>query len=166
MIGLGNIVPQATSQASINGPASAWRAARVFLLLAALPLLAYTIAVLLAPALVLRIVYGSASDYTHLAVAVQLLVLAGLPGYVTEIIISFLHGISAAPRAFIINATGTLATVALVIPLIAVFGLTGACVVLMLANVSRLLHACVVLARITALEPPRSISPQLARPLA
>jgi O-antigen/teichoic acid export membrane protein len=148
--GLGNIIPQTAAQAKAQGNAHAWRATRTYALVIIVPIILYSAAALIAPKLILQFMYGGASAYVELSLAVRLLILAGLAGTVGDFVVSFLHGIAALPFAVAMNAIGTLATMALALPLISALGLSGACLAFIGGSVSRLVAARYVLSRTTA----------------
>lgn len=148
MLGLCNIIPQTASQASTQGSAHAWRATRAYIFLAMPPILAYSAVLLIAPEQVLSIVYGTGSEYLGMSLAVRLLVVAALVGYAADVVVSFLHGVSAVRLAFFITAIGALATAVLAVPLIGVLGVIGNCLTHIGANVARLVAARQVLVRL------------------
>lgn len=152
-IGFGNIIPQVAAKANKDGGAAAWHAVRAYAVLAVILIAGYCMLVLAVPSPILSVLYGAESGYAGLATTLRLLILAGLIGYLTEVVISYLHGISAAPMAFGINLIGTLATVALAIPLVDRFGLEGACLALMGANILRLAAARHALIKATTMQP-------------
>ncbi|PZW40798.1 O-antigen/teichoic acid export membrane protein [Humitalea rosea] len=150
IVGLANIIPQTAAQARVKGNAHAWRATRVYVVLTILPLALYSGAVLVAPELSLRLLYGAQSEYLGLTEAVRLLVIAGLAATLTEVVIAFLHGIGEVPSALAINAIGTVATLVLAVVLIADLGLTGSCLALIGGSAARLVAAHYVLTQATA----------------
>lgn len=152
-IGFGNIVPQAAAQASKGGHAAAWRAVQAYAVLAVIPILGYTALVLAVPSPILAALYGAGSEYAELTTVLRLLIIAGLASYVTELVVWYLHGISAVPLAFGINAAGALATAAFVLPLISQLGLKGACLTVIGANLVRLTIARHFLLKTTAAQP-------------
>jgi O-antigen/teichoic acid export membrane protein len=151
--GLGNIIPQTAAQAQEKGNAHAWRATRTYALIIIVPIVLYSAAALIAPKLILQSMYGGASPFVDLSLAVRLLILAGLAGTIGDFVVSFLHGITALPSAVTMNAIGTFTTMALALPLISAFGLSGACLAVVGGSVVRLMAARHVLSRTTA-EPP------------
>ena len=147
---LGNVVPQAAAQAKSGGNVHAWRASSVYISMIMFPVALYSISILIMPEAFLRFFYGSDSEYLDLSAAVRLLTIAGLAGAVGEVVISFLHGVTAVPSALAINAVGTLTTMALAVPLIAASGLTGGCLALIAGSVFRLAAAHYVMAKLLA----------------
>jgi O-antigen/teichoic acid export membrane protein len=143
-----NLLPQTVSQAKVNGNARAWHVARSYALMAMLPILTYSAVVLVAPELVLWVFYGGASGYLDLTLAIRLLILAALLQYAADAVVCFLHGVGAVRHAFFIAATGVLGAAVLAVPLIGAFGLVGACVTLISANMVRLTAARSVLGRL------------------
>lgn len=146
IIGLCNIIPQVASQASINGNDQAWRATRGYAILTLPVLLSYSGLVLIMPRAVLRILYGTHSDYLQLATPLRLLIVGGLASFAAEIVISYLHGVSAARLAFFVNGIGALTTAALAWPMTRA-GLLGACITVVVANAARVVAARSMLAR-------------------
>jgi O-antigen/teichoic acid export membrane protein len=141
MLGLCNIIPQTSSQASVQGYAHAWRAARAYVFLATPPILIYSVVLLVAPEAILGVLYGSGSGYLDMSLAVRLLAVAALAGYAADVVVSFLHGVSQVRRAFFITATGALATAVLAVPLIGMMGAIGNCLTHLGANIVRLAAA-------------------------
>ena len=80
----------------------------------------------------------------------RLLVLVSLTTFLTETVISYLHGVTSVAKAMTINFVGAAASVTLSIPLVLWFGLVGGCLALLLANFARLAVVRVALARVTA----------------
>jgi O-antigen/teichoic acid export membrane protein len=146
IIGLCNIIPQVASQASVHGNRQAWRSARGYAVLTLPVLLLFSVLVLIMPGAALRIVYGAHSDYLELATPLRLLVLGGLASFIVEIVISYLHGVSAPRLAFFVNGIGALTTAVLAWPMTQ-GGLTGACITVVLASATRLFAARAMLMR-------------------
>lgn len=138
LISLGNIIPQTAAQARRQGNANAWRAARSYALLALPCFLGYAILVVTVPQSILIAFYGADSEYAGLTDVVRLLVVGALAGYAADIVVSFLHGVVELRLATRINAVGMLTVLVLAWPLVAQFGLTGACMVVIAANLARL----------------------------
>jgi O-antigen/teichoic acid export membrane protein len=67
-------------------------------------------------------------------------------------ICSYLHGIDAARSAFDINAFGLMATAVLALPLVALWGVTGAALTIAGGNAVRLIASCQQLTRSIANE--------------
>ena len=150
ILGLGNVIPQVASSASMQGNAHAWRTTRGYALIAAPPIVLYTVAVLAAPMHVLRLFYGSNSAFLALGWPIRLLILGGLANFAIEIVSAFLHGIASVRRAAKINMIGLIAIAIVAGPLIGFFGLVGGCAAVLLANLVRLAVARWELAQVTA----------------
>jgi O-antigen/teichoic acid export membrane protein len=162
LISLGNIIPQATAQASRQGKAEAWRAARAYACFALPFFVGYAALVLALPGQILLLFYGAASAYTDLATVLRLLALGALLGYAADIFIAFLHGVVALRLATLINAIGLLATLALSWPLVGQFGLVGGCLMAIAANLARLAACRSAMAKVVG----PSHSPAAPSPLA
>jgi O-antigen/teichoic acid export membrane protein len=162
LISLGNIIPQATAQASRHGKAEAWRAARAYACFALPFFVGYAALVLALPGQILLLFYGAASAYTDLATVLRLLALGALLGYAADIFIAFLHGVVALRLATLINAIGLLATLALSWPLVGQFGLVGGCLMAIAANLARLAACRSAMAKVVG----PSHSPAAPSPLA
>ena len=79
-LGIGNAIPQAAAHAHVtDGVHGAWRTARGYILFGIPPILAICAAGLVAPQLLLRLMYGASSPYLDAALTVQLLVVAMAP---------------------------------------------------------------------------------------
>lgn len=150
ILGLANIIPQAAASACGEGYRHAWRTVRGYLFLAAPPILTYSVAVFVLPEDALRLLYGEASQYVHLALPLRLLIMVSVTGFATEAVVAFLHGLALVRRAALINAAGTATSLALAFPLIDRFGLIGGCAALLLANFVRLALANIAVTRLTA----------------
>lgn len=158
LIGLYNVIPSAASRASARGVGAAWRAARGYALLAVPPVLGYAALLLIAPQQVIAFVYGDAEAYADLALVVRLLVLAVLLGHVSDVVLSFLHGIAAIRTAFLINAIGAAATALIAVPLTASLGVAGTCATHLGTNLVRLGAAWQGLARLLGRQPARPVA--------
>ncbi|MBY0295190.1 MAG: hypothetical protein K2X71_03990 [Methylobacterium sp.] len=150
VIGLCNIIPQTAALAHAGGKAAAWRAARPFALAGAPVAVLFFLVLVLVPELLLTLVYGAESPYRDLTLPVRLLAVWALTNYTTDMICSYFHGVEAARLALVVNAMGAAATLAAAVPLVAGFGLTGACLALCLAGIARLAVAQWMLGRLIA----------------
>jgi O-antigen/teichoic acid export membrane protein len=140
-MGIGNAIPQAAAEAHLSGGAhAAWRTGRGYLLFGLPPILAICAAGLIAPQLLLRLMYGASSPYLDATLAVQLLIVAGAAEYIGEMISKTLLGVGAGRLAALITVLG-LASAVLTLPLIIPFGVVGAALALAIANVVRLIVA-------------------------
>jgi len=138
ILGLGNLIPQIVAGARGRGLTEAWRVARTYTLIAALPIAVYSLLICLWPADVLRLFYGNGSDYLGLELALRLLVINTLLGFYVESVLAFLHGASLVGRAAEVNLYGTLCVVLLALPAILLFGIVGGCLALIAGNLLRL----------------------------
>lgn len=151
-LGIGNAIPQAAAQARLShGPFGAWRVARGYLVFGLPAILAICAAGLLAPQLILRLMYGASSPYIDAALCVQLLVVAGLTEYIGEMIGKALLGIGAGRLASLVIVLGLAASV-LTVPLIIPLGVLGAALAVTIANVIRLFVAWLALRWLIAKE--------------
>ena len=104
-LGIGNAIPQAAAHAHVtDGVHAAWRTARGYILFGLPPILAICVAGLVAPQLLLRLMYGASSPYLDAALAVQLLVVAMAAEYVGEMIGKTLLGVGAGRLASLVIA--------------------------------------------------------------
>lgn len=155
IMGLCNIIPSTAARVHEHGHAAAWRASRVFMLLAVPPLVSYAVLILAFPDWMLWLFYGAASDYAGMGAVVQLLVLGSLAGHGPDLLNAFLHGVGAAPRAFMLNAIGAAVALTLAWPMISTFGLAGGALALLAANLVRLVASGMLLRVMAAAEAPR-----------
>ena len=159
-LGIGNAIPQAAAQARLSsGVFGAWRVARGYLLFGLPPILVICAAGLLAPQLVLRLMYGASSPYLDTALTVQLLVVAAVAEYFGEMIGKTLLGVGAGGLASTVTVLG-LVTAVFMLPLIPWLGVVGAAIALAIANLIRLIVAWVAMRWLIAKETP---STELAR---
>ena len=146
ILGIGTVIPQAAAQARLSGGITgAWRAARGYVLFGSPPIFIFCAFVLLAPQFSLRFIYGADSQYLDMSLCVQLLVVASASEYIGEMIAKTLLGAELGGLAFLTNATGVVGAV-MALPLIIPFGVLGACVALVIANLIRLVCAWLILA--------------------
>lgn len=150
IIGLGNLIPQAAAMARVRGETEAWRTARHYALLAAPAIIVFSGIVLVAPEMVLRLLYGAKSEYLSAVVPLRIMALVNLSGFAIEIVLSFLCGIARIRLAFGVNFAGMVATVVLAPPLIGAFGLGGGCAALLLSNVARIALVRLALLNVTS----------------
>lgn len=150
VLGLCNVIPQMAARAHPRGKAEAWRAAQPFAL-AGLPVAGLFLSVIVvAPTPILGLIYGAASPYLELATPVRLLAAAAATAYLTDMVCSYFHGVDAPRQALVVNAGGAAASVATAFPLIAWYGLEGACVAVCVGGALRLLVAQILLGRLLA----------------
>ncbi|MCC7250781.1 polysaccharide biosynthesis C-terminal domain-containing protein [Hyphomicrobium sp.] len=151
ILGLCNVIPQTVARArEESGNVAAWEAARVYMLIGVVPALGYYALVALWPSLPLSVFYGSQSPYAALTAPVQIIVLAWSTGYFIDIICSYLHGMNRARSSLIVNVIGALTVLVLAAPLIEFYGLIGACLTLVIANLFRLTAAVYMQKRTTS----------------
>jgi O-antigen/teichoic acid export membrane protein len=152
ILGIGNAIPQAAAQAYLSGGvAAAGSTARGYILFGLPPILAICVGGLLAPEILLRLLYGAASPYLDVSLSVQLLVVAGAVEYVAEMISKTLLGVQRGRLAFKVNVVGITATV-LTLPLIIPLGVVGACLGLAIAYSVRLVCAASAMAWVITSE--------------
>jgi O-antigen/teichoic acid export membrane protein len=153
LIGLQNVIPQTAAHAQHSGGnAEAWRASRTYVLMGLPPIVGYYGVVFLVPSLFLSLFYGAGSPYVSLTVPLQILAVAWVMGYVTDMTCSYLHGVNSARLALVINMLGAVAVAVLALPLITTLGLIGGCAALLGANFLRLLLSYHIQKRVTADE--------------
>jgi O-antigen/teichoic acid export membrane protein len=150
MVGLCNIIPQTAAQASAGGVAGAWRASRYYAWIGFLPTLLYYAFIMGSPETMLTVFYGSHSKYASADVAVQILGVAFILNYVSEMFCSFLHGISLPRIALNINLIGSVAVVLVFVLLFPMTGWMAAAVALAVANAMRLFLSLSTLKRLVS----------------
>jgi O-antigen/teichoic acid export membrane protein len=159
-LGIGNAIPQAAAQARISsGVFGAWRVARGYILFGLPPILVISAAGLLAPQLVLLLMYGVLSPYLDTALTVQFLIVAAVAEYVGDMIGKTLLGVGAGRLASTVTVLG-LVTAVFTLPLIPWLGVVGAAIALAIANLIRLVAAWLALRWLIAKE---TRSTELAR---
>jgi O-antigen/teichoic acid export membrane protein len=152
ILGMGNAVPQAAAHAHVtDGVHGAWRTARGYILFGLPPIVAICVAGLVAPQLLLRLMYGASSPYLDAALAVQLLVVAMAAEYVGEMIGKTLLGVGAGRLASLVIGISFAAAV-LTLPLIMMLGVVGAALALAITNLIRLVVAWLALRWLSAKE--------------
>jgi O-antigen/teichoic acid export membrane protein len=129
---------------------------RGYLLFGLPPILAICAAGLLAPQLLLSLMYGSPSPYRDAALTVQLLAVAVAAEYVGEMIGKSLLGVGAGRLSSLVILLG-LASAVLTLPLIIYFGVVGAALALAVTNVIRLIIAWVAMSWLIAKETSREL---------
>ncbi len=156
LLGLSNVIPQVAARA-LRRPdepapdpdgaearrcrARSWQAVRPYLLTGLPIVFAFYGLVLAAPGPALRVLYGAGSEYLALTAVVQILAVAAMLAYGADMLSSFLHGINAPRAALGVNIGGAVVVLALAVPAVRLFGLTGSCVALAAASAVRLLGA-------------------------
>lgn len=150
LLGLCNVIPQTAAQKFREGYGVAWQAARPYALAGAVPILLGYGALLLAPELVLRVVYGADSTYVDLVLPIRILAAGWLLGYAADMVCSYMHGVDAARLALLINALGAMSAAALFVPLAKSHGIAGSCVALAVSSLVRLIASQWILSRMIA----------------
>ena len=159
-LGIGNAIPQAAAHAHVTGGVQeAWRTARGYILFGLPPILAICAAGLVAPQLLLLLMYGASSPYLDAALTVQLLMVSVAAEYAGEMIGKTLLGVGAGRLASLVIALG-LAVAVLTLPLIMMLGVVGAALALAITNLIRLLVAWVALRWLIAKETTTAELPQ------
>ena len=114
------------------------------------------------PELLLRTVYGPSSPYLAAAMGLQLLAVAGVLDYIAEMISKTLLGVQAGRLASLVNVVAVVAAAVLAFVLIGPFGVFGACLALLIANLVRATGAVIAIAWLIANErsrvPARSVA--------
>lgn len=153
IFGIGNAIPQVAAHAyRSGGTIGASRAAFGYILFGLLPILLISSAGVLIPDLLLRTVYGPSSPYLAAATGLQLLVIAGVLDYIAEMISKTLLGVQAGRLASLVNAVAVGAAAVLAFVLIGQFGVFGACLALLIANLLRAASAVFAIAWLIAHE--------------
>jgi O-antigen/teichoic acid export membrane protein len=138
ILGIGNAIPQVTAHAHrTGGVIGASRAAYGYVLFGLAPVLVVCAAAVLAPELLLRMVYGPSSPYLAVAMGLQLLAVAGVLDYVAEMASKTLLGVEAGRLASLVNVVAVAAAAVLAFTLIGRLGVFGACLGLLIANLVR-----------------------------
>ena len=153
-LGIGNAIPQAAAEARLsNGTLAAWRVARGYILFGLPPILAICAAGLLAPQLLLRLMYGASSPYLDVALGRAASRCRRAAGYVGEMICNALLGVRAGRLASLVIVLG-LAAAVLTLPLIVALGVVGAALAFAIANLVRVIVAWLAMRWLIAKEAP------------
>ena len=154
MLGIGNAIPQAAAHAHMTSGVHGALAHGARLHSLGLPPILVICGVgLIAPQLLLRLMYGASSPYLDAALTVQLLVVAVLAQYVGEMIGKTLLGVGAGRLASLVNMFG-LGSAVLTLPLIIPLGVVGAALALAITNLIRLVVAWLAMRWLIAKETP------------
>lgn len=138
VLGLCNVIPQTAARGrAARSNEHAWHVARPLMLVGAIPIFVYYTLLCAIPGIVLAVLYGSESAYTHLGLVVQVMTLSAAVAYPADMVCSYLHGIEAVRLAMRINLGGLVASVLIGVPLTLVFGITGSCLALLAASCVR-----------------------------
>jgi O-antigen/teichoic acid export membrane protein len=136
--GLNNAIPQAAAEAaSRSSLAAAWEATLGYVMVGAPFVFGYCALVWLVPEEVLKAFYGKSSPYLDLYFSARIIMLATAFNYLAEMICTFLHGIGHGRVAIRMNGSG-FGVAVLSLPLVTLYGISGACIALALANIVRL----------------------------
>lgn len=151
---LNNLLPQAVAQARVSdGITAAWTLARKYILLGLVPVIICSVPGLLLPDFLLHIFYGADSPYHDEALNLQILVLAGAVYFISEMFVQTLLGMEAGKAAMVVNL-GALFAAIVTIPLVVTYGVFGACLAFLIANLARLPIAWVALLWVVAEDRP------------
>lgn len=150
LLGLCNVIPQTAAQKFRDGYGVAWQAARSYALVGAAPVMLGYGALLVAPDLVLRLLYGANSAYADLVLPIRILAAGWLLGYAADMVCSYMHGVDAARLALLINALGAISAAVLFLPLAMSHGVAGSCVALAVSSLVRLIASQLILSRMIA----------------
>ncbi|MCC8935065.1 hypothetical protein CI1B_02750 [Bradyrhizobium ivorense] len=157
IFGIGNAIPQVTAHAyRTGGIIGASRAALGYVLFGLSPILLIAVAGILMPGLLLQTVYGPSSPYLAVAGGLQLLLIAGALEYIAEMISKTLLGVEAGKLASLVNVAGVVTVAVLAFLLIGPYGVSGACLALVIANVVRTTCALIAIAWLIATEQSRA----------
>lgn len=153
IFGIGNAIPQVAAHAYRNGNViDASRASAGYIVFGFFPILCIVAAGILMPELLLRVVYGPSSPYLAVAAGLQILVIAGVLDYIAEMISKTLLGVQAGRLASLVNVTAVGAAAVLAFVLIGPFGVFGACLALLIANLIRAIGAVIAITWLIAKE--------------
>jgi O-antigen/teichoic acid export membrane protein len=156
IIGIGNAIPQVAAQVHrTGGVIGAMRAAYGYALFGLAPVLVICAAAVLMPEFLLRTVYGPSSPYLGAAVALQLLAVAGVLEFITDVATKILLGVQAGRLASLCNAAGVVSAAVLAFALIGSWGVVGACLGLLITNLVRAIGAVLAIAWLIAEEKSR-----------
>jgi O-antigen/teichoic acid export membrane protein len=137
IFGIGNAIPQVAAQAHHTGGGArgASRAASGYVLIGLGAILVICATAVLMPNLLLQTVYGPSSPYLAGATSLQLLAVAGVFAYIAEMASKTLLGVQAGRLASLVNVVALAAAVVLAFTLIGRWGVFGACLGYLIANV-------------------------------
>jgi O-antigen/teichoic acid export membrane protein len=156
IIGIGNAIPQVAAQVHrTGGVIGAVRAAYGYALFGLAPVLVICAAAVLMPEFLLLTVYGPSSPYLGAAVALQLLAVAGVLEFITDVATKILLGAQAGRLASLCNAAGVVSAAVLAFALIGRWGVVGACLGLLITNLVRAIGAVLAIAWLIAEEKSR-----------
>jgi O-antigen/teichoic acid export membrane protein len=121
-------VARAAADTPLAGVRAGRRVASRYALFGLVLVLPYYAVVLAFPRFMLGLFYGPASPYVDLAGEVPYVVLIYATLFVSQLSVSLLNGLGEGRASFVATLSSSLATVALVVPLVHRFGLHGALV--------------------------------------
>jgi O-antigen/teichoic acid export membrane protein len=119
------------------------------------PVLVICATALLMPELLLRTVYGSSSPYLTAAAALQLLAVAGVLEFITDVATKILLGVQAGRLASLVNAAGAATAAVVAFALVGRLGVVGACLGLLITNLVRAVGAVLAIVWLIAEEKSR-----------
>jgi len=150
LFGLCNLIPQTAAHASDGGVAGAWRATRHYAAFGFPPIAIYYAFLIVYPAPMLWLFYGSGSQYLNAGLAVQILGGAFILNYASEMICSFLHGINSARYVLNINLLGIAIAIAAFLLAFPPTGWMAAPIAIAVSNCARLVVALTSLKRLVS----------------
>ncbi|GIW76272.1 MAG: hypothetical protein KatS3mg104_1335 [Phycisphaerae bacterium] len=123
-----NIIVPATAKANATGGIRSARSTGLrYAIHAALILGPYYVGLMILPDLALRLFYGAESPYLGLGTPLRLIALYYLLLFISMVVLGLLNGLENTSSNFYSQLTSALATVAIGVPLVMVWGLEGAC---------------------------------------
>ena len=153
IFGIGNAVPQVAAHAHRTGGAiGASRAVYGYILFGLGPILLISAVAVLMPHLLLRAAYGPSSPYLAVAMALQLLAVAGALDYIAEMINKTLLGVEAGRLSSLVNGLAVAVAAVMACALVGTLGVFGACVALLIASLARMVGAAIAIAWVIANE--------------
>ena len=156
LIGLCNVIPQVVARECRQGGArQAWRVSRLQIALGAAPVFAFYGLSMLWPEPILAALYGHGSPYAALTFPVRLMAAAAIPGFATEMVNAYLHGLQRTRLSMGINAAGLAVAACAGVLLTMAFGVAGGCLGIACANFARVAVASRVLSGVLADAPNR-----------
>jgi O-antigen/teichoic acid export membrane protein len=150
LFGMCNLIPQTAAHASRGGVASAWKATRHYAAFGFPPIAIYYAFLIVSPAPMLWLFYGSNSLYLSVGLAVQILGGAFIFNYAAEMICSFLHGVNSARNVLNINLLGTVIAVVVFLLAFSAAGWMAAPIAIAVSSCVRLFLALASLKRLVA----------------
>lgn len=144
MFGISSIVVPSVARSRLVGRRAALGVAARYATLGFVLLTPYFVLLFVVPNWVLAILYSRESPYAALGDSLRILTVAFSLNYVSQVIGSYLNGIEHSRAAFTTQLASTIAALAVGLPLTALWGVTGACIGLLVVHgvrtVSRLAY--------------------------